>query len=112
MSVSSRARRRRWREVGAGAAATFLIVLAYLAGRADAGGDPAIARPAPQTAPQTAPAPEDPQTAPSFGGGPQEVDPNGVGPQEVDPSGVRPREADPSAGQDDRGFGPPVTEAS
>ena len=90
MSVSSRAPRRRWREVGAGAAATFLIVLAYLAGRADAGGDPAIARPAPQTAP----APQDPQvapeTAPSFGGGPQDVDP----------------------GQDDRGFGPPVTEAS
>jgi hypothetical protein len=93
MSVSSRAPRRRWLQVGAGAAATFLIVLAYLAGRADAGGDPAIAQPAPQTSPQTAPA--DPSV-----GAPQEVDPSGVGPQDVDP------------GRDDRGFGPPVTEAS
>ncbi len=83
MSVSPRAPRRRWREVGAGAAATFLIVLAYLAGRADAGGDPAIARPSAQQ-PRTAP------TDPSSGA-PQEVDPSGVDPSGVDPSGVDPR---------------------
>jgi hypothetical protein len=102
MSVSARAPRRRWREVGAGAAASFLIVLAYLAGRADAGGDPAIARPAPQTAPQTAPS----------SGRPQEVDPSGVDPSGVDPSRVDPSEVGPQDRGQDGGFEPPVTEAS
>ena len=80
-----------WRPLIAGTVCLFLVVLAFLAGQLQAGGDPALRRSAAaqQAAPLATPEPQQ-----DFGAGSQGVDPQGSA-----PGGTLPDPAPPTTQQ-------------
>jgi hypothetical protein len=95
-----------WRPLVAGTVGLFLVVLAFLAGQLQSGGDPALRRSAAaqQAAPRATPVPQQ-----DFGAGSQGVDPQGVDPQGIDP-GVDPQGSAPGGTLPDNA--PPTTQQS
>jgi hypothetical protein len=98
-----------WRPLLAGTVGLFLIILAFLAGQLNAGGDPALrtsgSAATEQTAPQATPEPQQDSDPQGSGSDPYGSAPNGAAPYGINPDGSAPDGTTPD-------LSPPTTHQS